>query len=252
MALEQHRFVLPGDEVAVVEEYLAGDGTYEERGKVYAAQSGRLELDAMHRVARVVPFNPPAHLREGDVIYGTVSNIRSSMIEARVLALHGRDREVAGELDASLHISRVSGGYTEDPRDAVRLGDIVRARVTQTEPSIQVTTAEANLGVVLGLCTQCRGAMERKGDDLFCPRCERSERRKIAADYGQLELVEPIPQIEDPDAGRRPERPRGGRDRDRGRGRGGERRGGGRGRGGRGGRGQGRGGGQSSRSSRRR
>jgi len=34
------RVVLPGEEVAVTEEYEAGDGTYEEDGKVFAAQPG--------------------------------------------------------------------------------------------------------------------------------------------------------------------------------------------------------------------
>ena len=56
----EERRVLPGEELAVAEEYEAGEGTYEENGRVFAAQPGVLVLDGEHRVARVRPFNPPA------------------------------------------------------------------------------------------------------------------------------------------------------------------------------------------------
>jgi exosome complex component CSL4 len=239
--------VLPGDEVAVAEEFEAGEGTYEEHGHIFAAQPGRLTLDTEHRVARVNPFNPPGSIHEGDVIYGVVHEVRGSMTEARVLAIHGRERQVAGELTASLHVSKIANAYIEDIRDAMRLGDIIRARAVQTVPSLQVTTAEANLGVVLALCSNCRGPMDRAGADrVRCPRCERTDRRKLAADYGTPELIAPIPRVAEPEGERRPRedrgdrggRERGGRDRgdrgDRGRGRGGGRDRGGRGGGGRG------------------
>jgi len=241
----EQKQVLPGEELAVAEEYEAGAGTYEENGRIYAAQPGVLTLDGEHRVARVAPYNPPAHLDVGDVVYGTVTEIRSSMAEARIAAIHGRSREVAGELDASLHVSKIANAYVEDIRDAMCLGDIIRARVIQADPSLQVTTAEANLGVVIALCTSDRAPMERRGDQVRCPRCERTSRRKLAADYGDLELTAPIARVSEPEGPRRerPEGdwgdrrggPRGGRGGDRGRGRGpprDRREGGGRGRGG--------------------
>ena len=217
---QQERVVLPGDEVAVAEEFEAGEGTYEEHGRIYAAQPGHLELDAHGRVARVSAFNPPAHLRVDEVVYGAVDEMRASMCEARVLAIHGRDRQVAGEISASLHVSKISNTYVEDIRDAMRLGDIIRARVIQTEPSLQITTAEGNLGVVLALCSNCRRPMERAGDDrVRCPRCERTDRRKLTADYGTPELSAPIARVEEPGGERRPRPERDDR-RERGRGRG--------------------------------
>lgn len=231
---EPGRFVLPGDEVAVAEEFEAGEGTYEDHGHIYAAQPGQLDLDAHLRVARVAAFNPPASLKVDDVVYGVVDEMRPSMCEARVLAIHGRDREVGGEVTASLHVSKISNSYVESIRDAMRLGDIIRARVIQTEPSLQVTTAEANLGVVLALCANCRRPTVRTGGDrVRCPHCERSDLRKMTADYGTPELKAPIPRAEEtgerrqrpPEDDRRDDR----RDRGRGPGRGGRE---GRGRGG--------------------
>ena len=39
------RKVLPGDEVAIAEEYMSGEGTYEMEGKIYASAVGELDLD---------------------------------------------------------------------------------------------------------------------------------------------------------------------------------------------------------------
>ncbi len=248
------QLVLPGDEVAVVEEFEAGDGTYEEEGRVRASVAGVLELDPTHRVARVRSFNPPAELRMGDIVYASVEDLKSSMAVVTVLAVHGRKREITGETEGAIHISKISDAYIEDIRDAFRLGDIVRAKVIQAKPSLQLTTAEPALGAVRALCTMCRGPLERRGSELWCPRDEQSERRKVATDFGDLRLDVPAAELgggvvaEEHRA--MPERE--GRGRDRGGPRGPQGRGGGReggrgydrgrgprGRGGRGGRGSG-------------
>ncbi|HEX9340313.1 MAG TPA: exosome complex RNA-binding protein Csl4 [Thermoplasmata archaeon] len=244
------KMVLPGDEIAVAEEFEPGDGTYERNGLVFAATPGVLELDPASHVARVRAFNPPAELRVGDIVYGVVDDIRGMMATATITAIHGRTRQISGESEGTVHISNVSEEYTEDIRDMYRLGDIIRAKVIQVKPSLQLTTAEPSLGVVKALCSVCRGPLEVRGRDLYCPRDERTERRKLAADYADLKLSVPAAEL---GGGKVAERPRGGGERE-GRERGGRDRGGrgggrdryrdrgGRGRDGRDGRGGGRGG----------
>jgi len=235
----ERRMVLPGDPIAAAEEYEAGEGTYERNGEIYAAIPGLLELDGGNFVARVRPFNPLAELKTGDVVYGVISDIRSSMAEATISAVHGSKREITGETEGAIHVSKISDEYIEDIRDAFHLGDIVRAKVIQAKPSLQLTTAEPNLGVVKARCSRCKGVLELKGRDLWCPRCEQSERRKIASDYGNLLLDVPAREHGAGVVTVEPPRPRegggGGRDGPRGGGRGGYRGGGGRGGGGRGG-----------------
>lgn len=240
MGMEPPKMVLPGDQVAVAEEFEAGEGTYEREGGIFASMPGVLTLDPNARVARVRPFNPVAELQVGDIVYGVVDDIRGMMATATVTAIHGRSREISGEAEGTIHISNVSEEYTEDIHDMFRVGDVVRAKVIQTKPSLQLTTAEGLLGVVKALCGQCRGPLERRDRDLYCPRCERSERRKMTRDYGDLLLAVPARELGGGVVAERPRRQdRGGRDRDRGgrdRGRGGGRdrgRGGGRDRGGR-------------------
>lgn len=228
--------VLPGDPIAAAEEYEAGQGTYERDGQIFAATPGMLELDPENFIARVRPFNPLAELKVGDIVYGVVDDIRSSMAEATVAAVHGSKREITGETEGAIHVSKISTEYVEEIRNAFHLGDIIRAKVIQVTPSLQLTTAEPTLGVVKALCSRCRTPMEARAGGLWCSRCEQGESRKIAADYGQLLLSVPAVELGagivttgPPGEGER----RGGRGGPRGRG-------GGQGRGGfRGGRGRG-------------
>lgn len=210
------KMVLPGDQIAVAEEYEPGEGTYERDGLVFASTPGVLRLDEQNRVARVRPFNPPAELQVGDIVYGAVDDIRGMMATTTLEAIHGRDRQISGENEGTIHISNVSEEYTEDIRDMYHLGDIIRAKVIQVKPSVQLTTAEPDLGVVKAFCGQCRGPLDLRGRELYCPRCEHSERRKLARDYEDLKLDVPASEL---GGGRVAERPRGGgregRDRDR-------------------------------------
>src|SRR5512136_292943 len=189
------KMVLPGDQIAVAEEFEPGEGAYERDGLVFASTPGVLQLDEVGRVARVRPFNPPAELKVGDIVYGVVDDIRGMMATATVTAIHGRERQISGENEGTIHISNVSEEYTEDIHDMYHLGDIIRAKVIQVKPSVQLTTAEADLGVVKAFCGQCRGPLELRGRDLFCPRCERTERRKVARDYEDLKLDVPAREL---------------------------------------------------------
>lgn len=182
------KIVFPGERVAVSEEYLPGPGTYEAEGDIYATQIGELDLDAKEKVASVQGLNPPVELQVGDVALGTVERLRSTMAVVKVEAVEGNPRQVTGETEGTIHISKVSESYTEDLKDAMRLADIVRARVIQVNPSLQLATNEPSLGVVLGLCTRDRFPLVKKGRDLFCTVCERVEPRKVAALYDELTI----------------------------------------------------------------
>lgn len=175
--------VLPGELVAVSEEFMAGEGTYDQDGKIYSSYVGELDLDTQQKVARVKAFNPPVQLKVGDVVYGTVRDVKETMAMVTLFQAEGTDRGISSETEASLHISKISSGYTESIRNELRKTDIIRAEVIQTSPSLQLATDRDNLGVLRALCIRCRSHLSRKGRDLYCENCERTESRKAASDY---------------------------------------------------------------------
>jgi len=180
------RRVLPGEEVAVEEEYIPAEGTYNEDGIIYASQVGELELNLEEMTASVRSPNPPNVLRIGDVVFATVADTRSTMATVDVVAKDGNERTVGGETYGTIHVSKISSGYTEDVTKEMRKGDIIRARVTQIKPSLQLTTKEEHLGVVKARCWKCRDEMVRRGKLLYCEKCDRKVTRKISDDYGEV------------------------------------------------------------------
>ena len=182
---------MPGDEIALLEEYVPGAGAYEEDGVVYSEYAGFLTLDPVEKIASVEPVKQTGALHKGDIVYGVIRSIRSMMAVVDTLEIEGRTREIAGSTNGTLHISKMSTRYVSDVERVFRLGDIIRAEVISAEPSLQLSTARADLGVVLALCRRCRKPMIRKGRALYCEDCEITENRPVSARYGQYVLTLP-------------------------------------------------------------
>jgi exosome complex component CSL4 len=185
--MKKRREVFPGDEVAVEEEYLASDGTFASDGKIYASQIGILELDGDEMTAKVISPNPPNILKEGDIVFAVVADTRSTMATADVVATDGKLRDVGGEKYATIHVSKISPGYTDDVSKELRKGDHIRAAVIGIRPSLQLSTKDEHFGVVRSLCSRCKTELVRKGKtQLYCEQCDRSFTRKLADDYGNV------------------------------------------------------------------
>ncbi len=174
---------MPGDEVAIAEEYMSGEGTYEREGKIFASAVGELDLDPREKLASVILDNPPVVLQEGDVVMAEVTDTKPAMAICSVISQEGRDRAVSSETLASVHVSKLSSSYVEDAGDVMKAGDIIRATVIQADPSVQLSTAGPHFGVVRALCSRCRNPLERRGGKLYCEKCDRTENRKLADDY---------------------------------------------------------------------
>ena len=183
------RRVLPGDEVAQAEEYMAGEGTYEDMdGKLYSSAVGELDIDDREKVVRIVPDNPPIVLIEGDTVIADVSDVKPAMVICFIVSQEGRRREVSSETLAAVHVSKIASSYVEDAADLMRPGDLIRAKVIQALPSVQLATTGPHLGVLRALCSSCRSPLDRKGDQLYCERCDRTEKRKMSDDYRNFEM----------------------------------------------------------------
>ena len=121
--MSDNKEVFIGDEVAIEEEYLASEGTYAKDGIVYASQIGTLILDDEECMAKVVSPNPPNILKPGDIVYAKVSDIRKTMATADVLCKDGTERRIGSETYATIHVSKISPGYTDDVSKELSNGD---------------------------------------------------------------------------------------------------------------------------------
>jgi exosome complex component CSL4 len=186
--MDEKRLVLPGDVLGTTEEFLPGPGTYEEGGKIFAAVTGLLDIDTKEMATRVRPMNPPVKLKVGDAVIGRVDDIRSSMVQVELIKVAGKDRAIADQGVGSIHVSHIADSYVQDTESQFHLLDVVRARVIQSQPSIQLSTVGADFGVIRALCTKCRQPMQLKGTELFCVADKHTETRKLAQSYGSTDF----------------------------------------------------------------
>ena len=183
------KVVLPGDELSTTEELLIGDGTFEEDGVIRASRMGIYEIDEKRRLAKVKPLTSvPIVIKYGDIVLSQATSVRSMMIIANVFHVTGQERPISGDTNGTLHVSEISTSYIKNPEEAFALGDIFRAKVIQVKPSLQLTTKGREYGVIKALCTRCRHPLTRKDNILECSQCGHKEKRKLASDYGNIDI----------------------------------------------------------------
>jgi exosome complex component CSL4 len=186
----KEKVVFPGDEVAYAEELLPGDGTYADGKHIRASILGKLLIDERERKAVVSPLTPhPQGLKNGDVILGEVRDVRPDMVFLKVVCnVEMPERDIPEDVEGILRVSQIAERYVKDASTEFRVNDIARAKVISDPPSLQLTTKRKDLGVIKAYCSRCRSPLIRKGNGLYCEECDRSERRKLADDYGSGKL----------------------------------------------------------------
>jgi len=187
--MTKNQIVLPGEQVSTSEELFPGDGTFEEDGVIRASRLGIYNVDEKNKRATVKPLTSiPVELKKGDIVLAHVGSVRSNMIIADVIHVIGKKRTISGDTNGTLRVSEISQGYVKDPSTEFAPGDIIRAKVTQVKPSIQLATKDRDLGTIKAVCSKCRKPLYRAGNVLECKNCSNKERRKIAVDYGNIDI----------------------------------------------------------------
>ena len=187
--MSDSKLVLPGDQVSTSEELLPGDGTYEDNGIIRAYRIGTFSVDSKNRRATVQPLTSiPVELKRGDIVLAHVGSVRSNMVIAEVIHVKNKKRPISGDTNGTLRVAEISKGYVKDPSTEFSVGDIIRAKITQVRPSVQLTTKGPEFGVIKSVCTKCKNTLIRKGNGLECSNCKNQERRKLASDYGNYDL----------------------------------------------------------------
>lgn len=179
MVFDLAEIVFPGAELGISEEFVAGAGTFEERGKIYSMFWGELERDDKARKVSVRGRRVVRPLKPGDFVYAVVQQLYEAMTLARFSPTwQGNERPANGDT-AFIRISELQNGYVEKLRDCVRVGDVLKARVLQISPlATYLTIKDRDLGVIKALCSLCRAEMKFEGRQFACPSCGSREERK--------------------------------------------------------------------------
>lgn len=185
MERQDTRPILPGEQIASIEEFEGGKNTYlSPDGTVRAAAIGTKVYDLKRRTIKIEPKNAPTLPKVGDIIVGVVEMIFSSMVSVKVLYIN-ENKSVSGF--SAIGSMRV--GRDRRDRPIFHTGDIIRGRVTSLlNSTVHLTMAEKEFGVLYTLCFMCGGDTVRVNDTVKCIECGAWEPRKVTHDYGREAL----------------------------------------------------------------
>jgi len=178
---ETPRFVVPGEKIGVIEEYIASSGTVEyENGEIGSRTLGRLSIDHKTKEARVEPAKPLDSIEPGDEVLCEVENVQNKLAVVRILSAKGSP--LRNPRSAVIIMSSTRGyGFSS----SLGIGDLVFARVISvSEGKIDLSTRPPNCGAVLAFCEFCGALLKRAGNALRCTRCGEIQRRKTVKNYG--------------------------------------------------------------------
>jgi exosome complex component CSL4 len=179
----QDRFTIPGEKLGVIEEFIPGSGTYEDRGTIYSTRVGLAEIDPLGKTVKVEPCSKtPVVPKEGDVVTGLVVNVQDKLAIIEIYEIG--DRILPLPYSAALHIANTSPRYERLMGDICKRGDFIRAKVINVKNRIpQLTTVGRELGVIKAFCSKCGEELIPSGRILICPACGNKESRKIPSEY---------------------------------------------------------------------
>jgi exosome complex component CSL4 len=182
------RKVFPGEELAVIEEYNIGEGSYQEDGLVRSEELGETKLNKEKRALEVKKVTRHLNLPlEGVIVIAETGSVTRR--DARVDIFRVDGKKIEPTYTGVVHISDVAREFGRNLEQALRSGDIVRAVVANTKNRIiQLSMAGPEYGVVYAYCSRCGGILENQKGRLTCPKCKRVERRQIARSYGKEDI----------------------------------------------------------------
>ena len=188
MPKDENKPLLPGEQIASIEEFEGGKNTYlGSDGTVRSAAVGTKVYDLKRRIVKVDQKNSPLLPKVGDIVVGNVDMLFSSMVSVKILYLNGERFPAAYSAIGSARVGARDRDRRGDRRAVFRYGDIVRGRIISLlNSTVHITLAEKEFGVLYALCFMCGGDTVRTNENsIKCIECGAYEDRKLTHDYGK-------------------------------------------------------------------
>jgi len=184
--MNKDKWVTPGTLLGTEEEYNAGQGTYTEGSRIFAAVLGT--LDDSDRNLRVIQGGSLVSPPVGAIVIGRIEVIVEPIAVVSIHEISHADKmryAITGE-NFILRAQNIKQGYVKNVRDEFRIGDIIRAKIVEIKNGeYQISTDGPDLGCVRAYCSNPRSRfpLVKTNMGLVCEYNDNKENRKTAADF---------------------------------------------------------------------
>lgn len=179
--------VVPGDSICVIEEFMPGNGVYEDDGTIRSAIVGRVSIDFRTRFINVRPLvKSPQLPARGEIVYALVTVVHDEISISRIFSSES-GKKFNNPFTALLHISQTHEKFVKNFNEVLAVGDIIKAKVLNDGIPYMITIKDVKLGVILAYCSICGTPLRKQSSDtLKCPKCGNTEKRKMSIEYGSI------------------------------------------------------------------
>jgi exosome complex component CSL4 len=168
MSEKDKPIILPGDKISSIEEYIPGEGTFEENGNIYAGIGGLLRIDHKNRKVDIQNFKLTRHsLKNGYKVIGIVKNIIRNIAEIEITYIE--DSRTETKLTAYLPI-KIGKNRENFP---LKIGDYIRAKVISVSNFPLLSIRDKETGIIYSECNKCGKEFYLSKDEkiLICKEC---------------------------------------------------------------------------------
>ena len=174
--------ILPGDNIASIEEYEAGYNAFDDGNMVRAAVLGNVDIDKKMRTVNIRHPKSLSVPQPGDIVIGTVAAVLSTMIAVAIDYINGKPTISKVECVCSTRNIR---------KKAVALvNDVITLRITShLNGTIHATIDDPQLGVLFTKCRKCGLKVVPMRDAIKCTECSWIDERKLSNKFGNSDFV---------------------------------------------------------------
>ena len=174
--------IFPGDKIASIEEYEAGENTFDDGDMVRAAAVGQRDIDKSTRIANIRHPKTLSIPKVGDTVIGTVVAVMSSMIVVTTEYINGKPITSKVECVCSTRNIR--------KRNVALVNDIVTLKIkSRINGTIHATIDEPHLGVLFTKCRKCGSKVVPMRDAIKCTECSWIDERKLSTNFNNNDFV---------------------------------------------------------------
>ncbi len=174
---------IPGERIASIEEYLAGDNTFESEDVIRATTIGSINLDSVERSASINRQKQITVPKVGDIIIGVVEANLPSMIAIMIKYVNGK--KINSDLECvcvTRHIRK---------KNVALAKDVVKVEIiSHINGTIHASIDSQELGVLFTKCRKCFGTVVKMRDAVKCKDCGWIDDRKLALDFGKSDFLD--------------------------------------------------------------
>ena len=173
---------LPGDKIAMIEEFLPGDNTFEDGHSIRSASVGTVELNKSEQLVSIQKKKSISIPNIGDIIIGTVEASLGSMIAVSIGYISGTKIESNIEcICVTRHLRK---------KNVALVKDIVRLKIlSHVNGTIHASIDEHDLGVLFTKCRKCFGSVVKIRDAVKCSECSWIDDRKLSSDFENADFL---------------------------------------------------------------